>query len=67
LDFGELVRADRVPSAPYRFLLQQAKVGLNPGAEFGPGAEHFVRLNFGCPRATLLSALQRIKASLSRA
>ena len=67
LDFGELVRAGRVPSAPYRFLLQEAKVGLNPGAEFGPGGEHFVRLNFGCPRATLLSALQRIKASLSRA
>jgi cystathionine beta-lyase len=67
LDFGELVRAGRMPSSPYLFLLQEAKVGLNPGAEFGPGGEHFVRLNFGCPRATLLMALQRIKAGLSQA
>jgi cysteine-S-conjugate beta-lyase len=66
LDFGDLVRAGRLPADPYRFLLREAKVGLNPGAEFGPGGEHFVRLNFGCPRATLLAALQRIKESLSR-
>ena len=36
-------------------------VGLNDGTEFGvPG---FVRLNFGCPRARLQEALQRIKTA----
>ncbi len=65
LDFGDLVRAGRVMPGAYDFLLDKAKVALNPGAEFGPGGEHFVRLNFGCPRSTLLEALRRIKASLS--
>ena len=64
LDFSELVHTGRVPPDPHRFLLQQAKVALNPGAEFGPGGEHFVRLNFGCPRATLLAALERIRGVL---
>lgn len=65
LDFGDLVRAGKLPPNVYRFLLQQAKVGLNPGEEFGPGGEHFVRLNFACPRSTLLAALQRIKERLT--
>ena len=42
---------------PPRFF-EQAGVGLSDGAEFeGPG---FVRLNFGCPRATIEQALERI-------
>jgi len=64
LDFGDLVRARKIPKDPQGFLLKKAKVGLNPGAEFGPGGEHFVRLNFGCPRATLAEALGRIRAVL---
>jgi cystathionine beta-lyase len=64
LDFGDFVRAGRVGSDPYRFLLEKAKVGLNPGREFGLGGEAFVRLNFGCPRATLMEALLRIKAAV---
>jgi cystathionine beta-lyase len=40
---------------------EAAGVGLSDGAEFGmPG---FVRLNFGCPRATLESALVRMAAA----
>jgi cystathionine beta-lyase len=64
LDFGDLVRAGRVLPDPYHFLLDRAKVALNPGAEFGSGAENFVRLNFGCPRSTLTEALQRIKGAI---
>lgn len=64
LDFSELVRTGAVGPDPARFLLEKAKVGLNPGAEFGAGAEPFVRLNFGCPRATLAEALSRIRAAL---
>lgn len=64
LDFGELMRQRRFNASPYEFLLEQAKVALNPGADFGPGAEDFVRLNFGCPRATLTDALHGIRDAL---
>ena len=46
------------------FFLKQAKVALNEGREFGPGGEGFVRLNFGCPRLTLVEALGRMKSAL---
>lgn len=46
---------------PARFF-EQAGVGLSNGDEFGlPG---YVRLNFGCPRATLEQALARMKSAL---
>jgi cystathionine beta-lyase len=60
LDFGDLVRTGRIRGVPSQFILERAGVGLNPGAEFGPGGQNFVRLNFGCPRATLTEALERI-------
>ena len=42
---------------------EKAGVGLYDGAEFdAPG---FVRLNFGCPRALLRQALERIQAAFS--
>lgn len=49
---------------PFTFFKDQAKVALNDGPTFGPGGEGFVRLNFGCPRATLLEGLERIKQAL---
>jgi cystathionine beta-lyase len=61
LDFGDLVRDGRLPADVSRYLLKKAKVALNPGAEFGQGGEHFVRLNFACPRSTLTEALERIR------
>jgi cystathionine beta-lyase len=60
LDCREL---NLLPS-PHKFFLEQAKVALNDGAEFGPGGEGFVRLNFGCPRKTLEEALGRMKQAL---
>ena len=51
---------------PGEFFLQQARVALSDGAQFGPGGEGFVRLNFGCPRATLVEALERMKKSLAK-
>jgi len=65
LDFSDLVKAGRIGPDPAKFLLRHAHVALNPGAEFGAGAEHFARLNFGCPRATLVEALQRILDGVS--
>jgi cystathionine beta-lyase len=51
--------------APGKFFLEQAKVALNEGATFGNGGDGFVRLNFGCPRAILAEALERMRAALT--
>ncbi|MDR1935973.1 MAG: PatB family C-S lyase [Candidatus Accumulibacter sp.] len=47
-------------ASPAQFF-EEAGVGLSDGADFG--APGWVRLNFGCPRATLESALRRIEAA----
>jgi len=39
-------------------------VGLSDGAFFGAPKGHYVRLNFGCPRATLEEALRRMQAAV---
>lgn len=53
-----------IPGNPHAFFLEQAGVALNDGATFGPGGEGFVRLNFGCPRARLAEALERMRGAL---
>ncbi|MDW8327279.1 MAG: PatB family C-S lyase [Anaerolineales bacterium] len=57
-------RALNLQPNPFRFFLEHAKVALNDGVPFGPGGEGFVRLNFGCPRATLLEGLERMRSAL---
>jgi cystathionine beta-lyase len=47
---------------PARFF-EDAGVGLSDGADFG--APGFVRLNFGCPRPLLATALERMAAALA--
>jgi cystathionine beta-lyase len=54
-----------IPGNPHKFFLEQAKVAVNDGVTFGRGGEGFVRLNFGCPRSTLLEALDKIRAALA--
>jgi cystathionine beta-lyase len=49
---------------PYRFFLDNAKVAFSNGTSYGTGGQGFVRLNFGCPRATLEEALHRMKMAL---
>ena len=49
---------------PYEFFLKEAKVALNDGVAFGPSGEGFVRLNFGCSRATLMQALEQMQTAL---
>lgn len=49
---------------PYTFFLKNARVAVNDGREFGNGGAGFVRLNFGCPRAQLEEALERMKTAL---
>lgn len=48
---------------PARFF-EQAGVGLSDGKFFG--APGYVRLNFGCPRATLETALRRMQKALEK-
>lgn len=65
LDCGELVESGKIISNPYAFFLKNARVALNNGATFGAGGKNFLRLNFGCPRATLEQALERMRKALA--
>ena len=53
------------PSA-CQFFIEQARVALNDGANFGRGGAGFARLNFGCPRSLLEEALERMQAALRK-
>jgi cystathionine beta-lyase len=48
-----------------KFFLRKAKVGMNPGKMFGPGGEGYMRMNIGCPSATLVRGLEQIKEAFS--
>lgn len=43
-----------------RFLVQEAKLGLNSGGAFGKEGEGFMRMNLACTRATVQEALSRL-------
>jgi cystathionine beta-lyase len=58
-------RGANLPANPHTFFLEQAGVALNDGATFGRGGEGFVRLNFACPRATLVQALEQMRQALT--
>ncbi len=53
-------------SQPCQCFLDLARVACSDGADFGPGGEGFVRLNFGCPRPMLAEALQRMSTALKQ-
>jgi cystathionine beta-lyase len=48
-----------------KFFLTRAKLGLNPGVQFNPGGEGFMRMNIGCPRAVLALALEQLANAVS--
>ncbi|WP_333989719.1 MalY/PatB family protein [Pseudomonas sp. S3(2024)] len=50
---------------PQQFFLEQAKVGLSPGLDFGDQHQQFVRLNFGCPRSLLEEGINRMERALT--
>jgi cystathionine beta-lyase len=49
-----------LPETPQRFLLERARVGLNPGGDFGPEYDQFVRLNFATSPDILDEMVARI-------
>jgi cystathionine beta-lyase len=57
-------RDANIGDCPEEYFYEQGRVAMNDGAWFGKCGEDFVRLNFGCPRAMLEEALERIKACL---
>ncbi len=58
-------RALGLDADPQAFFLERARVAFSAGGEFGPLGEGHVRLNFGCRRATLAAALDRMEAALA--
>ncbi|MBT3338871.1 MAG: putative C-S lyase [Anaerolineae bacterium] len=65
LDFSELIEQGKVTMPLQDFFIEKGKIAINDGPTFGPGGGGFVRLNFGCPRETLIEGLERIKAALA--
>ncbi|MGB8644326.1 MAG: PatB family C-S lyase [Anaerolineae bacterium] len=57
-------RETKIEENPYTFFMREAKVALGNGQTFGQGGEGFVRLNFGCPQAQLMEALERMRNAL---
>ncbi len=53
--------------SPYDFFLNEAKVGLNPGGDFGPLGAQCVRLNFATSREVLGQVLGRMADAIERA
>ena len=51
---------------PQQFFLEQAKVGLSAGLDFGDQHQQFVRLNFGCPRSLLEEGIRRMEHALTQ-
>jgi cysteine-S-conjugate beta-lyase len=49
----------------FTWMLENARVGLGNGIDFGERGAGFVRLNFGCPRPLLEEALERIATAIA--
>ncbi|WP_404454013.1 MalY/PatB family protein [Oceanobacillus kapialis] len=43
-----------------KFMIEKARVGLNTGIEYGEEGKHFMRMNIGCPKATVEEGVHRI-------
>ena len=56
-------------SQPELVNLFKDKAGLllNEGSMFGPGGEGFMRMNVGCPRSVLVTALEALKKAIDKA
>ncbi|MGG1679558.1 hypothetical protein ACIFOT_28125 [Neobacillus sp. NRS-1170] len=47
------------------FMLQNARVGMNQGYNFGKEGEGFMRLNIACPRSMLQNALSGMENAVA--
>lgn len=62
LDFSALPLPD---DNPHQFMLEQARVGLSAGKDFGAGSEKFLRMNFATSPERLMTALEQMRAALA--
>ncbi len=53
------------PQALEKFMLTKARVWFDKGQKFGPEGHGFMRVNLGCPRATVDECLSRLKRALA--
>lgn len=44
----------------HQFMIDKAKIGLNPGTGYGEEGDQFMRINIACPQATLEDGINRI-------
>lgn len=58
-------RALDLPDPAAVFFLEEARVALSGGAEFGPGLEGWARLNYACDKVLLDEALSRMAAAVA--
>lgn len=61
LDFRALNLPD---NDPFKLCLEQGKLALNNGKDFGQSGQGFARLNFGTSRVTLMQGLERLRTAL---
>ncbi|WP_409309749.1 MalY/PatB family protein [Pectobacterium sp. B1J-3] len=45
------------------FFINDVKLGLSPGIQYGAGGEGHMRINIGCPRSILVEAMERLKVA----
>lgn len=58
-------RALDLPTSPYQFFLERAKVGLNDGADFGEAGVGCVRLNFATSATIFEEILRRMVRAIN--
>ncbi len=51
--------------ALHRFLLTEARLWLDQGQKFGPEGHGYMRVNLGCPRATVDEAIRRLTGAVA--
>ena len=62
MDFCAFAFADRAQ----KFMLEEAKVGLNDGVSYGAGYQGFLRINLATSRPILLEALNRLERAVRK-
>ena len=62
MDFRAFAFADRAQ----KFMLEEAKVGLNDGVSYGAGYQGFLRINLATSRPILLEALNRLERAVRK-
>ena len=43
-----------------KFMIEKAKIGLNPGSSYGKEGKQFMRMNIACPKTTVKDGVNRI-------